>query len=351
MVYDKQQEVFDVTIVGGGPAGLYAAFYSGLRGLKTKIIEFQSHLGGKVHVYPEKMVWDVGGVPPLPGQKLIDNMVEQGLTFDPEVVLNEKVTALHKNEEDVFEIMTASGQPHLSKTIIAAVGSGIFTPKKLQLENKKQVEADNLHYSVKSLKNFKNKRVLISGGGDSATDWANTLAPVAGEIFIACRSNFSCHESQVTRLEANAVACLVHTTITDLMVGADGNKIEKAVLTNTQTGVVHTLPVDEIIINHGYDHDVALLENSSIHVDMRDKYFIAGSSNSEASVPGLYAAGDILMHDGKLHLIAGAFQDAANAVNKAKQFIEPDATRTAMVSSHHELLTGRSEQLMQEIIK
>ena len=90
----SDKHVFDVTIIGGGPAGLYAAFYSGLRGMKTKIIEYQHKLGGKVHVYPEKMVWDVGGIPPVSGAKLIDQLVEQGLTFNPEVHLNTKVESI-----------------------------------------------------------------------------------------------------------------------------------------------------------------------------------------------------------------------------------------------------------------
>ncbi|MFD2210460.1 NAD(P)/FAD-dependent oxidoreductase [Virgibacillus halophilus] len=351
MTKGEQRDIFDVTIIGGGPAGLYSAFYSGLREMKTKVIEYQPELGGKVHVYPEKMVWDVGGLPPLPGQQLIENIVQQGLTFDPEVVLNEKVISINKNKDGIFELTAASGRIHYSKTVIAAVGGGILNPKKLQLRNDKKIEAANLHYSVTSLKHFKDKRVLISGGGNSATDWASELAPIAKEVFIACRSDFSCHESQLTELTANAVVCLVNTTITDLITGADEGYVEKAVLTNNQTGAVQQLPVDEIIVNHGYERDMSLLEESELHVDIVDDYFIAGSSSSEASVPGMYAAGDILMHDGKLHLIAGAFQDAANAVNKAKQYIAPEATKTAMVSSHNELLTERNEKLVRELVK
>src|SRR5690625_7075610 len=97
----KDQDVFDVTVIGGGPAGLYSTFYSGLREMKTKIIEYQPQLGGKVHVYPEKVIWDIGGLTPVPGAMFIDQMVEQGLTFDPTVVLNEDRKSTRLNSSHV----------------------------------------------------------------------------------------------------------------------------------------------------------------------------------------------------------------------------------------------------------
>ncbi|MFV2049781.1 NAD(P)/FAD-dependent oxidoreductase, partial [Metabacillus sp. YM-086] len=181
------QELFDVTVIGGGPAGLYSAFYSGLREMKTKIIEFQPHLGGKIHVYPEKMIWDVGGQTPILGEKLIQQLVQQGLTFDPTVVLNEKVESISRTEEGIFILHTSSGEKHYSKTVIVAVGSGILNPQKLEIEGAEKFEVSNLHYTVKSLKRFKNKKVIISGGGNSAIDWANELEPIAEKVILTYR--------------------------------------------------------------------------------------------------------------------------------------------------------------------
>lgn len=161
----KENDIFDVTIVGGGPAGLYAAFYSGLREMKTKIIEYQPNLGGKVHVYPEKMIWDVGGVTPISGAKFIEQMVSQGLTFQPEVVLGEKVVSIQRDSGRHFVLQTSSGQKHFSKTIILAVGSGILKPTKLDVIGAEKFEVTNLQYTVKSLERYKGKTVLISGGG------------------------------------------------------------------------------------------------------------------------------------------------------------------------------------------
>jgi ferredoxin/flavodoxin---NADP+ reductase len=345
-------ELFDVTVIGGGPAGLYSAFYSGLREMKTKIIEFQPTLGGKIHVYPEKMIWDVGGLTPIPGAKLIEQLVQQGLTFDPSVVLNEKVESITRNEEGIFILEGSSGEKHYSKTVIIAVGSGIINPQKLDIEGAERFEVSNLNYTVKSLKRFKDKTVIISGGGNSAIDWANELEPVAKKVYVAYRKEaLNGHEAQCAQLMNSSASCLLNTSITKLIAAADHETIEKVQLTNHQTGEVSYLPIDEVIINHGYEIDTSLLKNSSLNIDMIDQYYIAGTTTSESSIEGIYAAGDILKHDGKVNLIAGAFQDAANAVNRAKQFIQPEANKFAMVSSHNEVFKKRNKELVRQMMK
>ncbi|SFE25979.1 thioredoxin reductase (NADPH) [Lentibacillus persicus] len=346
-----RDDLFDVTIIGGGPAGLFSAFYSGLREMKTKIIEYQPQLGGKVHVYPEKMIWDIGGMPPVSGADYIKQAVEQGLTFNPEVVLNEKVTSINRNDDGIYELQADSGI-HYSKTVIVAVGSGILNPKKLPIPGSEKFENTNLHYSVESLQHFKGKTVMISGGGSSATDWANELESIADRVFISCRkNNFDCHESLATRLKNSSVVCFFHSTITDLVPDEDGNTINKVELSNHETGAVNYLPVDDVIVNHGYERDTTLLENSELDIEIADNYFVSGNANSESSMDGLYAAGDILMHNGKLNLIAGAFQDAANAVNKAKQYVQPDAEKAAMVSSHNDVFKKRNEKLKKQMFE
>ncbi|AKR33396.1 MAG TPA: NAD(P)/FAD-dependent oxidoreductase [Bacillus sp. (in: Bacteria)] len=348
----NREELFDVTVIGGGPAGLYSAFYSGLREMKTKIIEFQPHLGGKIHVYPEKMIWDVGGLLPVTGDKLIEQLVQQGLTFKPEVVLDTKVESIIRNQDGTFTLKTSTGEEHFSKTVIVATGSGILKPQKLSIEGAERFEVSNLNYTVKSLKRFKGKTVIISGGGNSAVDWANELEPIAKKVYVTYRKEeLSGHEAQVKQLMNSSAECFFNTSITKLIAGDNHEAIEYIELTNHETGEVSHLPIDEVIINHGYERDITLLENSELDVAIIDNYYIAGNANSESSVDGLYAAGDILKHEGKLHLIAGAFQDAGNAVNKAKQFIQPDASEYGMVSSHNEVFKKRNRELIKQMMK
>ena len=346
------QEIYDVTIIGGGPAGLYSAFYSGLREMKTKLIEYQPHLGGKIHVYPEKMIWDVGGQTPILGEKLIDQLVQQALTFDPTVVLGEKIESISRDENGMFTLLAASGRKHFSKTVIIAVGGGILNPQKLEIEGAERFEVSNLHYTVKSLKRFKGRTVIISGGGNSAIDWANELEPIAKKVYIVHRKpNLTGHEAQITQLMTSSATCLFQTSITKLIASENHENIEKVELTNLETGDVSYLSVDDVIINHGFERDASLLKNSQLDVSLIDQYFVEGTSCSESSIKGMYAAGDILKHEGKLNLIAGAFQDAANAVNKAKQYIQPDASKVGMVSSHNELFKKRNRELVKQMMK
>ncbi|WP_337019276.1 NAD(P)/FAD-dependent oxidoreductase [Oceanobacillus massiliensis] len=347
----KQDELFDVTVIGGGPAGLYSAFYSGLREMKTKIIEFQPVLGGKVHVYPEKMIWDIGGLTPTPAAKLIDQITEQGLTFNPTVVLNEKIVSIQKNEEDIFILQAESGDVHFSKTVIMTVGGGILNPQRLSIEGAERFEVSNLNYTVKSLQRFKDKSVIISGGGNSAIDWANELVNIAKNVYLTYRKDvLPGHEAQASRLMDSNAVCYFNCSITKLISHSNKDMIEHVELTNHHTNEVLSIPIDEVIINHGYERDASLMENSALDIEMVDGYFIKGNPKGESSIPGLYAAGDILHHEGKLHLIAGAFQDAANAVNRAKQFIEPNAEKSAMVSSHNELFKERNKAIVRQLV-
>ncbi|GEN89331.1 NAD(P)/FAD-dependent oxidoreductase [Oceanobacillus sojae] len=348
----KSPEIYDVTIIGAGPAGLFSAFYSGLREMKTKVIEYQEHLGGKVHVYPEKMIWDIGALTPVSGEKLIEQMIEQAKTFHPTIVCNEKVTAISKDEQGIFILDTSSGEKHYSKTVILAIGGGILNPQKLEIDGAEKFEISNLSYTIKSLKRFKDKTVLISGGGHTAVDWANELEPIARKVYLVYRKNeLNAHEAHVTQLMNSSVDCLFDTDIQRLVANETREYIQQVELKHSLTNQLSHIEIDELVVNHGFVREKKLLEESELQIEMANEYFIAGSPFSETSIPGIYGAGDVIMYDGKVHLIAGAFQDAVNAVNKAKQFVEPDAFESGMVSSHNDIFKKRNKKLVAELIK
>ena len=339
-------EIYDVTIVGGGPAGLYSAFYSGLRAMKTKVIESQAQLGGKVRIYPEKVIWDVGGMPPLRGEKFVENLITQGLTFEPTLCLNTKVEYITK-EGGLFTLITNDGEKHKSKAIIMANGGGIISPQKLDVEGAKKYELTNLHYTVQRIERFKDKHVLISGGGNAAIDWAAELFNIAASVTVIYRKDeLTAHEAQIQKLRENNVEIILNATITSLLANQDSHNISQVVL--NINGDIRHVAVDEVLINHGYNREASLEFEECIKPKMKDGYYYIGTPKCLLSTDGIFAAGDIITYEGKVNLLVGAFQDAINAVNSAKVYIEPSAYDTAMVSSHNEVFTERNEILLKE---
>lgn len=342
---ENKKEVFDLTIIGGGPAGLFASFYAGLRELKVKIIEAQPYLGGKVHVYPEKMIWDVGGLTPISGLQFIDQIIEQGLTFDPFIELNQTFKKIDRKEDGIFMIETEEGTTHLTKSVIFTVGRGVFNPVKLSIENATVHEYSNLHYVVKSLTQFKNKIILISGGGNSAIDWANELAPIAKKIILVYRGDaLKGHESEITKLNKNKIEVLLNTEITDLKI--EDGIIEKVQLSNNKRNISTLVKVDNVIVNHGVQYNRDFMTNTPLDINLKDQFFIVGNSMGESNIPGIYAAGDALSYDGKLDLIAGAFQDAVHAVNSAKLYLEPEADEMAELSTKNDVFEKRNKEYL-----
>ncbi|TDM12806.1 NAD(P)/FAD-dependent oxidoreductase [Macrococcus lamae] len=337
--------ILDVTVIGGGPAGLYSAFYAGLRGMKVRIIEYHDKLGGKVNLYPEKFIWDIGGIAPKPAAMIAPEMIMQGLTFNPEVNLNEKVVNIIKHGHQHFEVVTEKTSFY-SRAVIIAVGSGIISPMKLAIEGCERYEVNNLHYVVPSLKRFEHKRVLISGGGNAAVDWAYEIAPFAKSVHILCRKDdFKGHEEMVRKLDDRGVNKVMSHSISSLQ--ATDDHIESVIIEHCRTREKSELFIDDVIINHGFHMECDMLDNCDVKLERKDNFYIKGNADSSTNVEGVYAVGDILSHDSKVQLIAGCFHDAANAANLAKTYINPEAQEAGTVSSHNEVFNEKNEELMQ----
>ena len=344
-------DIYDITIIGGGPSGLYSAFYAGLRDLKTKIIEYKSTLGGKLPVYPEKIIWDIGGLPATPAQQVMENLIEQGLTFNPTVCLNTKVDFVTK-KGDVFIIETSTGEKHFSKKVVVAVGGGIISPIKLHVEGAEKYEVSNLHYTIRGIQSFKNKTLLISGGGNSAIDWAKDLLGIAKHITVIYRGeSLSAHEAQIRYLEENGVPIITNTQIQSLVANDEKTKIKEVILENVATNETSTIVVDDVLVNHGYDRDHSFTFDATMNpqLDEQYQYYITTNGKGLTTVDGIYAVGDISKHDNKVYLISGAFQDAINAINDIKLSLEPTADKVAKVSSHNEMFEARNREIISKL--
>ncbi|SEG37973.1 NAD(P)/FAD-dependent oxidoreductase [Paenibacillus sp. UNC499MF] len=316
----QHDQVKDLIIIGGGPAGMFAAFYGGMRQASVTLIESMPQLGGQLAaLYPEKHIYDVAGFPKVTAQELVNSLAVQMNHFPIHVCLEEKVLQVDKKEERLFEVITDK-QSHFGKAVIITGGVGAFEPRRLELPEAARYEKTNLHYFVSDLNSFAGQKVLISGGGDSAVDWSLMLEPIAEQVtLIHRRDKFRAHEHSVEKLMNSSVNVVTPTEITALE-GDDA--IRKVTLKHVKTGEETVLDVDAVVVNFGFVSSLGpiaewglQIENGSIVVDSR----------METNVPGIFAAGDITTYPGKLKLIAVGFGEAPTAVNNAKVYLDPSA--------------------------
>lgn len=321
MTQPQSDQIVDILIVGGGPAGMFAAFYAGMRQASAKIIESLPQLGGQLAaLYPEKYIYDVAGFPKVTAQQLVNNLKEQLKLFpETQICLEEKVENVVKKEERLFEVTTNKGV-HYAKAVIITAGVGAFEPRRLELPEAAKFEKSNLHYFVPDLNVFKGQRVVLTGGGDSAVDWALMLEPIAEKVtLVHRRDKFRAHEHSVENLMNSRVEVLTFKEITALH-GDD--RIEKVTITDNKTGEVLEREVDAVIVNFGFISSLGPIANWGLDIE---KGSIRVDTRMETNIPGIFAAGDITTYPGKLKLIAVGFGEAPTAVNNAKVYIDPEA--------------------------
>jgi thioredoxin reductase (NADPH) len=322
---------YDMIIIGGGPVGLFGAFYSTLRDMKTMIIDSQDELGGQlVSLYPEKMVYDVGGYPGILGYELAQKLVEQAKMFSPDIRLKEWVDWIQKTDDNMWLVKTDKGNQFKTKTVLIAMGIGKIMPSRLGAKGELEYENKGVYYTVRRKKDFEGKRVLIVGGGDAAVDWALTLAPVAKSVtLIHRRDQFRAHERSVKELFQVATVYTWHEL---KEVKGDGNKVTQAIIFDNRTKEEKTLDVDAVIISIGFKGDLGNLPKWGVAMKGRD---VIVNARMETNLPGVYAAGDIALQEGapKLALIAVGFGQVAIATSVAKKYIDPNASLFAGHSS------------------
>ncbi len=315
------QDVYDITVVGGGPSGLYAAFYAGLRTAKTKIIDSLPQLGGQLAaLYPDKYIYDIPGFPKILARDFVDRQVEQALTFSPVVCLGEKVTRLSHLENGLIELTTEPGKTHLSRTVIVAAGVGAFVPRTLDLPDLKRMEGKGVYYFVKDLETFRGKRVMVVGGGDTAVDWALGLLGIASQVMLVHRRDrFRAHEESVKDLfDSPSKIYLFH----ELKALHGDERVTAATIFDNTSGQETTLDVDAVVLGLGFLANLGPIKEWGLDIVQNS---IQVSHTMQTNLSGVYAVGDIITYEGKIKLIATATAEAAIAVNYAKTYLDPAA--------------------------
>ncbi len=317
------QDMYDLTIIGAGPAGLFATFYAGLRQMKTKVIDALEEPGGQVAVlYPEKYIFDVPGYTKILAKDLVKSLIEQAFQYNPTVVLGERVTTLHKTD-GTFEISTDKGTKHYSKAVLIAAGVGAFSPNRLEAQGVPDYEGKGVYYFVKDKSAFAGKNLLIVGGGDSAVDWALNMKDTAKKITLVHRRDvFRAHELSVQELMKSKVDVKLFYEVRKVI--GDRGTLKQAVIFDNRTQVETTLDVDAILVNIGFRADLGPIKDWGLEIDGRE---IVSNGRMETNIPGVYVAGDIAgPADGvKLNLIATGYAQAALAVNVAKAYVDPNS--------------------------
>ncbi|MGA7731132.1 MAG: NAD(P)/FAD-dependent oxidoreductase [Chloroflexia bacterium] len=320
---DVSGDLYDVTIIGAGPTGLFGAFYAGMRTMKTKIIDALEEAGGQLAaLYPEKYIFDAPGFPKIVAKDLAKLLVEQASQWKPAICLGERVLSMTRGEDGNWVLSTDKGEHH-TRTVVICAGVGAFAPNKLPVPGIEQYEGNGVHYFVKEKAVFEGKRLLIVGGGDSAVDWTLNLHELAESItLIHRRDEFRAHESSVTEMRSLPIQILTPYEVRS--VTGEG-QMEQVVVFNNQTKEEITLDVDAILVNVGFKADIGPIREWGLELDKKGRAIIV-NYRMETNLPGVFAAGDIAAEEVKMNLIATGYGQAAMAVNVAKNYIDPKSS-------------------------
>ena len=311
-------ECYDVILVGGGPVGLFGAYYAGLRDMSVRLVDRRHELGGQLTaIYPEKWVYDIPGIPSIRGKHLYQNLCEQIVPYNIPRSLDEEVVLIRKNRNNILCLETQAGTIMHAKAVVLCLGMGAHIPRRLDIPNLQDFEGKGVHYGVHKLDSFRGKRVVVVGGGDSALDMALTIVNECSDLYLIHRSDrFNAHEETTKKLYASNAEIRTFSELT----GIEGKgHVEQVTVRNTKTGELQQLEVDEVIIAIGLLFNLAVVKEWGIEMESQS---IVVDHNRQTSIPGVYAAGDISTYPGKMKLIGTGTAEVMQAINHAKSYIQ-----------------------------
>ncbi|WP_127782196.1 NAD(P)/FAD-dependent oxidoreductase [Rhodococcus sp. X156] len=309
----------DLLVVGAGPAGLYAAYYAGFRGLSVVVVDTLPEPGGQVTaMYPEKMIYDVGGFAAIKGRDLVAGLVEQAGQYKPTYLLGRQAVHLHDAADGGFDVELDDGQVVGSRAVLITGGMGTFTPRPLPVGQ--EWSGRGVVNFVPALAAHAGQDVVVVGGGDSAFDWCLALHPVAKSVtLVHRRAKFRAHAGTVDAVRSLGVELVTDAQVSALRAGESGALAEVDVEVD---GVVRTLPAQSVIAALGFTADLGPLTEWALQIDRRQ---IVVDSTMRTARPLVYGAGDIVTYPGKVSLIATGFGEAATAVNNIAVELDPSA--------------------------
>ena len=314
----------DVLIIGAGPVGLFAVFELGLLDIKTHLVDILDKVGGQcAELYPEKPIYDIPGIPYITGHGLTEALMEQIKPFNPTFHLGEMVTTMENIGDPIFRVTTDGGKVFEAKAVVIAAGGGSFQPKRPPIPGIEPYEGKSVHYAVRKMEAFRDKRLLIVGGGDSALDWTLNLQPIARRLtLVHRRDDFRGAPASVSKMRE-----LVASDSMDLKIGqvsalegGDGQLTAASI--KGSDGAVTRIEVDAMLPFFGLTMKLGPVANWGLALE--DELIPVDTATFETSMPGLFAIGDINTYPGKLKLILSGFHEAALMAQKAHHYVHPD---------------------------
>lgn len=305
----------DVIIIGAGPVGLFAAFQAGMLGMKSCIIDTLGFVGGQCSaLYPEKPIYDIPAHPQISGSDLISQLKKQADVFNPEYFLDQQVVSLKKLENG-FEVITSKNVKIFAKVVIIAAGCGAFGPNRPPLENINEYENKSIFYSVNKIEDFRNKKIAIAGGGDSAIDWCLSLANIASKIYlIHRRDKFRCLPESSRQLAILVEEGKVEMVVPYQLSSIEGiNGLLSKLYVEDMAGNTKSLDIDVLLPFFGLKMSLGPILEWGLNIE--SNHIKVNNSNYETNIPGIYAVGDIASYDGKIKLILTGFAECASALH------------------------------------
>jgi thioredoxin reductase len=337
-------DVKDITIIGGGPTGVFALFYAGMRRATAQVVDALPELGGQLTaLYPEKYIFDVAGFPKILAKDLVRSLAEQAKQFQQPIHLAQRVIGLE--EEDGHFVLVTETDRFPSKAIVIAAGIGAFSPRRLPQQCAQPWYGRGIYDVVTDPEVFRDQRVLIVGGGDSAFDWGTQLLDRAQRVTIVHRSDrFRAHAATIAQFQSAVDAGLADLftfhELFDIKCAPGADRFSRVELREIKAKTTREIEADVVLPMLGFVSDLGPLAEWGLSLEKDE---IVVNSMMETGRPGIYAAGDIITYPGKLKLIATGFGEAATAVNQAVHWIYPERKVAPGHSSNMEIFGQKDD--------